>query len=128
MSLSHLIHAGISVGDALMLLYEDEQDPFYKALPAYMARLGDSGCPLEDTFRSTGKFPAYVCTLLTVGEQVDKTIDTATHPCPGLCPLGSDASPHWYITHRPGRCSAGLWVFKHVFYDCIAKLKFFGII
>ena len=78
MSLSHLLHAGISVGDALMLLHEDEQDPVCKALLADMARLGDSGCSLADTFRSTGRFPAYVCTLLTVGEQVGKTEETLT--------------------------------------------------
>lgn len=78
MSLSHLIHAGISVGDALMLLHEDEQDPLCKALLADMSQLGDSGSSLSDIFRSTGRFPAYVCTLLTVGEQVGKTEETLT--------------------------------------------------
>ena len=78
MSLSHLIHAGISVGDALVLLHEDEQDPACKELLRTMAELGDSGLSLADAFRETGRFPAYVCTLLTVGEQVGKTEETLT--------------------------------------------------
>ncbi len=78
MSLSHLIHAGISVGDALVLLHEDEQDPDCKKLLHTMAELGDGGASLATAFRETGRFPAYVCTLLTVGEQVGKIEETLT--------------------------------------------------
>lgn len=78
MSLAHLIHAGISVGDALVLLHEDEQDPACKELLRIMAELGDSGSSLAAAFRETGCFPAYVSTLLTVGEQVGKTEETLT--------------------------------------------------
>jgi len=78
MSLSHLLHAGIGVGDALTLLQQDEQDPVCKKLLADMAELGDSGVSLAAAFQSSGHFPAYVCTLLTVGEQVGKTEETLT--------------------------------------------------
>lgn len=78
MSLAHLIHAGISVGDALVLLHEDEQDPACKELLRAMAELGDSGISLAAAFRQAGGFPAYVYTLLTVGEQVGKTEETLT--------------------------------------------------
>lgn len=77
-ALSHLIHAGIGVGDALMLLWEDEQDPTCKKVLADMAQLGDRGASLATAFRSVGCFPAYVCALLTVGEQVGKTEETLT--------------------------------------------------
>lgn len=78
MSLSHLIHAGIGTGDALALLCEDEQDPVCKKLLQDMAVLGDDGISLAAIFQKTGRFPAYVCTLLTVGEQVGKTEETLT--------------------------------------------------
>lgn len=78
MSLSHLIHAGISIGDALLLLAEDEQDLGCKALFQQLSKMGDQGLSLAEAFRQTGRFPAYVCTLLTVGERVGKTEETLT--------------------------------------------------
>ncbi len=78
LSLSHLTHAGIGVGDALSLLHQDEQDPVCKQILHDMALMGDDGVSLADAFRATGRFPAYVCTLLTVGEQVGKTEETLT--------------------------------------------------
>lgn len=76
MSLSHLIHAGIGVGDALILLSQDEQDDACKELLEYMARQADEGLSLAATFQKTGCFPTYVCTLLQVGEEVGKTEET----------------------------------------------------
>lgn len=76
MALSHLLHAGIGVGDALVLLHEDEQDPVCKQALGQMARLGDQGVSLAAAFQAAGCFPAYVCTLLTVGERVGKTEET----------------------------------------------------
>ena len=77
-SLSHLLHAGISTGDALALLHEGEQDPVCKKLLHRMAAAGDSGMPLAAIFRETGCFSSYVCTLLTIGEQVGKAEETLT--------------------------------------------------
>lgn len=76
MALAHLIHAGIGNGDALTLLQEDEQDAACRDILGHMAELADGGMPLAAVFRDAGCFPAYVCTLLDVGEQVGKTEET----------------------------------------------------
>ena len=76
MALAHLIHAGIGNGDALTLLREDEQDAACRKILAHMAELADGGAPLAAIFREAGCFPAYVCTLLDVGERVGKTEET----------------------------------------------------
>ena len=76
MALAHLLHAGIATGDALTLLREDEQDPACRDILTHMAELTDNGAPLTTAFREAGCFPAYVCTLLSVGEQVGKTEET----------------------------------------------------
>lgn len=72
MGLACLIHAGIGPGDALTLMAEDEGDPAYRRLLADMARQADEGRPLAEVFRAARCFPAYVCTLLEVGERVGK--------------------------------------------------------
>lgn len=76
MSLSHLLHAGIGNGDALLLLAQDEQDAACKKLLEDMAHQADEGLSLAAIFQKTGCFPSYVCTLLQVGEQVGKTEET----------------------------------------------------
>lgn len=76
MSLSHLMHAGIGVGDALVLLSQDEQDADCKKLLEDMARQADEGSSLAAVFQQASCFPPYVCTLLQVGEQVGKTEET----------------------------------------------------
>lgn len=76
MSLSHLMHAGIGVGDALLLLSQDEQDAACKQLLEDMVRQADEGASLAAIFQKTGCFPTYVCILLQVGEQVGKTEET----------------------------------------------------
>lgn len=76
MALAHLIHAGIGTGDALTLLAVDESDPFCREILNRMAEKTDAGCTLCAAFREAGCFPAYVCTLLDVGEQVGKTEET----------------------------------------------------
>ncbi len=76
MSLSHLMHAGIGIGDALLLMAQDEQDAACKALLEDMAHQADEGISLAKAFQKTGCFPTYVCTLLQVGEQVGKTEET----------------------------------------------------
>lgn len=77
-ALSQLFHGGIGTADALVLLYEDEQDPICKKILWDMSAYADRGESLAGTFRAAGCFPAYVCTLLTVGEQVGKTEQTLT--------------------------------------------------
>lgn len=76
MALSRLIHAGIGAGDALTLLQEDEQDPRCRQLLEDMTKQVDGGASLAAAVRTAGCFPADVCALLTVGEQVGKTEET----------------------------------------------------
>lgn len=70
LELSMLLRAGVSVGDALALLAEEEE---YKALLSGMAEQADSGISLSACLRESGKFPAYVYGLLEVGERAGRT-------------------------------------------------------
>ena len=72
LELSLLLHAGVGAGDALTLLAE-ESDREYKEMLAGMARRVDEGESLSAAMRETGRFPAYVCGLLEVGEQAGRT-------------------------------------------------------
>ena len=76
MALEHLIHAGIGVGDALTLLKEDEQDPILQQMLTQMAKNADGGAPLSVAVRESGRFPAYVSTLIEVGERSGKPEQT----------------------------------------------------
>ena len=72
LELSLLLHAGVGAGDALTLLAE-ESDREYKEMLEGMARRVDEGESLSAAMRETGRFPAYVCGLLEVGEQAGRT-------------------------------------------------------
>ncbi len=65
-----LLHAGVGVGDALSLL---GGEPAYKDLLAGMAEQADSGAPLSQCLRDSGRFPAYLCGLIQVGEETGRT-------------------------------------------------------
>lgn len=75
-ALAHLYHAGIGVGDALAMLAEDETGAEEKALLQSMSRRSDEGVSLAHIVRDAGCFPAYVCSLMDVGERVGRTEDT----------------------------------------------------
>lgn len=72
-SLAHLLHAGLTPSDALYLLAQDASDA---EILSAMAKLADGGASLSQCFRSVNRFPAYVCALLEVGEQVGKSEET----------------------------------------------------
>ena len=75
-SLSHQLHAGIGVADALYLLAEDfPRGPVRQRLEA-MARQADGGMDLAQIFRQADCFPREVCSLLAVGQQTGKTEKT----------------------------------------------------
>lgn len=79
MALEHLIHAGIGLGDAFTLLKEDEQDVILRQMLAQMAKSADEGATLSAVIRESGRFPAYVSTLIEVGErsgQIEQTLHT----------------------------------------------------
>lgn len=75
-ALEHLCHAGISTGDALALLAEDETAAQEKELLQSMSRWADEGRSLAEIFRESECFPAYACQLMAVGERVGKSEDT----------------------------------------------------
>ncbi len=75
-ALGHLIHAGIGLGDALVLLKEDEQDAPCRQMLEQMALGADEGAPLSAVIRESGRFPSYVTTLTEVGEQAGKIEQT----------------------------------------------------
>ncbi len=70
LELSMLLRAGVGVGDALALLAEEEE---YKDLLSGMSEQADNGASLAECLRESGKFPAYVCGLLEVGERAGRT-------------------------------------------------------
>ncbi|MBD5118185.1 MAG: type II secretion system F family protein [Clostridiales bacterium] len=72
LELSMLFHSGVGTGDALTLLAE-ESDPAYQAMLTDMADRVDLGSTLSAAMRETGRFPAYVCGLLEVGERAGRT-------------------------------------------------------
>ena len=78
LSLSYMIHAGIGVGDAFSMMAEDEPNAQMKKLFADMAFEADGGASLSSVFRGTGCFPAYVCSLIEVGERTGKTENALT--------------------------------------------------
>ena len=72
-ALEHLIRAGISLGDALVLMKEENRE---SKMLSQMARRADEGAPLSVVIRETERFPAYVSTMIEVGEQTGKTEQT----------------------------------------------------
>lgn len=76
LALEQLIHAGIGPADALLLLKQDEEDRLLQQVLQAMADHTDRGGSLASAFREAGCFPTYVCTLLSVGEQVGQTEQT----------------------------------------------------
>lgn len=75
-ALEHLIRAGIGLGDALVLMKEGEQEKENRQMLAKMALRADEGAALSAVLRESEKFPAYVSTMIEVGEQTGKTEQT----------------------------------------------------
>ena len=72
LELSMLFHSGVGTGDALTLLAEESEAP-YQAMLASMAGQVDQGAALSAAMREAGRFPAYVCGLVEVGERAGRT-------------------------------------------------------
>ena len=75
-ALHHLLHAGISLGDSLVLLSQDEKDPALQRTVKDMAHWADEGAGLAQVLRDSQVFPGYVCTLVQVGELVGRSEQT----------------------------------------------------
>ena len=72
-AMASLLQAGVSPGDGLTLLAQEEGQPAWRELLSAMADRCDEGQPLPQVFREAGCFPAHVCALLTVGHRVGQT-------------------------------------------------------
>ena len=66
--LALLLNAGISLGDGLALLAEQEADPRICQMLMQMAQEVDLGGFLSQAFENSGCFPAFMTGLLNVGE------------------------------------------------------------
>ncbi len=70
LELSLLFHAGVSTGDALSLLAQEEE---HRGMLSAMAEQVDGGKTLSTALRESGVFPVYVCGLVEVGERTGRT-------------------------------------------------------
>ena len=66
--LAWLIHSGVSVGDGLHLLAEDEREAEWKKCIDTMAEQADEGLPLAEIIKNAACFPVYVQGIISVGE------------------------------------------------------------
>ena len=76
--LALMLHAGISTGDALTLLSEDEPSPQRRELLSELAKQTDFGLYLSRAIEDSGQFPVYVSSLLAVGERTGRTEEALT--------------------------------------------------
>lgn len=70
MELSMLLHAGVSTGDALTLLAQDEGNG---GLISALAKGVDEGRALSQVLRESEAFPIYVCGMVKAGEKTGRT-------------------------------------------------------
>lgn len=71
MEISLLLHAGVSAGDGLHLLAEEDKSGHAELLAA-MAEQTDGGQPLSAAMKACGVFPDYAAGLAGVGEQTGR--------------------------------------------------------
>ena len=71
-ALEHLIHAGIGLGDALVLLAEDEKELSLGGLLQSMAKAADGGATLADAMEQSGLFPRDAVHMVRVGERTGR--------------------------------------------------------
>ena len=74
--LALLLHSGVTAGDGLYLMAEEEKDPQLHSLLSEMAAALDRGDYLHQAFQQTGCFPVSMTGLLRVGEEVGRTEET----------------------------------------------------
>lgn len=74
--LALLLHSGVSAGDGLFLMAEEEKDPKSRELLTGMASAMDSGAYLHQAFDEAKCFPVYITGLLRMGEEVGRTEET----------------------------------------------------
>ncbi|MGE4277462.1 MAG: type II secretion system F family protein [Lawsonibacter sp.] len=78
LELSLLLHAGVRFGDGLALMAEEESQSSSHDFLLHMAQQADDGTSLTEAFRTSGRFPNYVCALLEVGERSGRVEESLT--------------------------------------------------
>lgn len=73
LQISLLLHAGISIGDGLHMLSEDEEDPAVKKLLLSMCEQVDDGLQISEAMEQSGCFPDYVVYMTQTGEETGRT-------------------------------------------------------
>ena len=76
--LALLLHSGVSAGDSLYLMAEEEKESRLHGLLTEMAAGLDRGNYLHQAFQQAGCFPVYITGLLRMGEAVGRTEETLT--------------------------------------------------
>ncbi len=71
-ALAVTLHAGVSMGDSLALLAEEEPSGALRDLLAEMGKQVDGGATLSAAMKHAGVFPPYLTGLLDVGERTGK--------------------------------------------------------
>ena len=70
--LAWLLHSGVSVGNGLALLAEEETEAEWKKQLSDMAEQSDGGVPLSQIIRETEIFPTYAKGIIGVGESTGR--------------------------------------------------------
>ena len=73
LQISLLLHAGISIGDGLHMLSEDEEDPAAKKILQSMSEQVDNGLQISEVMEQSECFPDYVVYMTRTGEETGRT-------------------------------------------------------
>ena len=77
-SLAMSLEAGISMGDSLMMLSEDETPGMLRDVLSEMGSKADGGMALSAAMREAAVFPAYMVGLVEVGERTGRQLEALT--------------------------------------------------
>ena len=73
LQISLLLHAGITIGDGLHMLSEDEEDPAAKKILQSMSEQVDNGLQISEVMEQSECFPDYVVYMTRTGEETGRT-------------------------------------------------------
>ncbi len=76
--LALLIHSGLTTGDALSILAQDEQDKQYAALLTKMSKQLEEGSSLAAALSESKCFPSHAIGMIDAAERVGRTEETLT--------------------------------------------------
>lgn len=72
LQLALLLHSGISIGDGLHMLAEDEENPETKKVLESMSDQMDDGLQFSDVMEKNGNFPEYMVYMIRNGENTGR--------------------------------------------------------